>query len=169
MAKDSKILLGILGVTLIVVVVLAVIVGGKVKDVDSIPNTEVLGLAATPEFYDLGNVKLRGGIVTKEYEIKNETGKNIRLRKIATSCMCTTAKVSVGDKETRFFGMEMDRSNAPVNLEIRSGEVAKVTINFDPAAHGPEGVGPFDRSVWLSFSDPGGIKELKFSGTVVAQ
>ena len=80
----------------------------------------------------------------------------------------TQAKVSVGDRETRFFGMEhgMDR-NPPVNIEVGLGETAKVTVNFDPAAHGPEGVGPFDRVVWLAFSDPAGVKELKFSGVVV--
>ena len=45
----------------------------------------------------------------------------------------------------------------------------KVAVNFDPAAHGPQGTGPFDRVVILTFSDPAGVKELTFNGTVVSK
>lgn len=84
--------------------------------------------------------------------------------------MCTTASVQIGEQETKFFGMEgHGDANPPVNIEVGSGEEGKVIVKFDPAAHGPQGAGPFNRVVYLNFSDPAGIKELTFSGTVVSQ
>ena len=56
-------------------------------------------------------------------------------------------------------------ANPAVNLELKAGETAKVVVNFDPAAHGPQGTGAFDRIVWLYFSE--GVKELKFNGEVI--
>lgn len=164
MGKDTKVLLGIILATLVILVGGIFLLGRGQEKVLG----EVSGLEVTPSSYDLGEVPINGGIVAKEYEAKNTTEKTIRLKKIATSCECTSAKVRVGEKETRFFGMEhaMDK-NPPVNLEVGAGQTAIVTVNFDPAAHGPEGVGPFERVVWLTFSDPVGVAELKFSGTVV--
>lgn len=84
--------------------------------------------------------------------------------------MCTTAAFNINGNETKFFGMEgMGDANPPVNIEIPSGNEGKVVVKFDPAAHGPQGTGPFERVVWLTFSDPGGIKELTFNGTVTSQ
>ncbi|MBI2009836.1 MAG: DUF1573 domain-containing protein [Candidatus Chisholmbacteria bacterium] len=125
-------------------------------------------MTVTPAAYELGDVAIDGGLVTKEYTLSNETGAAITLKKIATSCMCTQAKVTISDNESRFFGMEHggDR-NPPIRMEFPQGAKATVTVTFDPAAHGPTGVGPFERMVWLTFSDPAGIKELTFDGTVV--
>lgn len=168
MAKDTKVLIAAIGFTFLAIVGFALLLGGKHED--GATYSEVQGVDIIPAIYELGDVPIDGGIVTKEYEVKNTTGEVIKLKKITTSCMCTEAKVVVGDKETRFFGMEHpgDR-NPPVNFEIKSDEIAKVIVNFDPAAHGPQGIGPFERTVQLTFSDPAGIKELKFEGTVVAQ
>lgn len=167
--KDSKILIGIVVATLILLVG-GVFVLSRNSGTNSGKLTEVLGIEANPTNYDLGKVPINGGIVTREYSIKNTTNKVIRLKKVATSCMCTTASVEIGDKTTKFFGMEgHGDANPPVNLEISPGEEGKVVVKFDPAAHGPEGVGPFDRIIWLTFSDPAGIKELTFNGTVISQ
>ncbi len=167
MGKEAKILLagGLLSLVVIVGVAFAV-----TKTGEQTPTNQALGIEASPQSYDLGSVPINGGIVAKEFEIKNTTDKTLKLKKIATSCMCTTASVEVGSKTTNFFGMEMagDR-NPPVNLELGSGAAGKVIVKFDPAAHGPEGVGPFDRVIWLTFSDPAGIKELTFNGNVVSQ
>ena len=163
--KDSKILLGIIAVALVV------IVGGIfLLSKTSQPQvlSEALGIEATPTDYELGEVPINGGLVTREYLIKNTTDKTIRLKKIATSCMCTTASFDMDGKTTKFFGMEgHGDANPPVNIEIGAGQEGKVIVKFDPAAHGPQGVGPFDRVVWLTFSDPGGVKEVTFKGTVI--
>ena len=166
MAKEPKVFL-IGGLLTVAVVGLGILFLSNQKT--EVPITaQVQGLSASPEYFDLGEVGINGGLVRREYEIKNMTDKTLKLKKITTSCMCTKAKVVVGDEETKFFGMEgMGDKNAPVNLDLPAQESAKVVAEFDPAAHGPQGVGPIDRSVFLTFSDPVGIKELKFNGVVI--
>jgi len=163
------------GVIGIIIATFVVLIGGIFilsKNPSSSENptvmADVTGVEVAPQMYDLGNVEYKGGNVSKEFKIKNTTGETLKIKKIATSCMCTTAKVKVGDKESKFYGMEMSGDkNPPINYEIAPGQEASVTFEFDPAAHGPAGVGPVDRSIWLTFSDPGGVKELKFKGVVV--
>ena len=168
MAKEPKVFL-IGGLLTVVAVGLGILFLSNQKTEVSI-TAQVQGLSANPESFDLGEVAINGGLVTKEYELKNTTDKTLRLKKITTSCMCTKAKVIIGDKETKLFGMEgMGDKNAPVNLDLPAQESAKVVAEFDPAAHGPQGVGPIDRSVFLTFSDPVGIRELKFSGVVISK
>lgn len=170
MGKDAKIFIGI-GISSILLLVGLVYLQTK-SDEAAKSNNQVLsqsvGINVNPEIYDLGDVPIDGGLVTKEYEVKNDTDNMMKLQRIVTSCMCTEAKVSVGDKESKFFGMEHpgDR-NPPLNYEISPGEAAKVTVRFDPAAHGPQGTGPFDRVVTLIFSEPAGVRELTFNGVVV--
>jgi hypothetical protein len=168
MGNDIKIFIGIIGFTVLLIVGLASLTGGKGSDEPTQPLAQVAGVQINPEHYELGNVDLNGGLVTKEYEVANDTDQAMNLQKIVTSCMCTQAKVSVGDKESRFFGMEHPGDRNPsINYEIPPGGNAKVTVNFDPAAHGPQGTGPFDRVVTLTFSEPAGVKKLTFNGTVV--
>lgn len=156
------------------VITLVVLIGG-IALVNSRPTeSQVLSpigadvVEANPTEYDLGEVPMKDGEVTREYRIKNTTDKPLKIKKIVTSCMCTRAKVAIGERESRLFGMEGhgDR-NPPVNMELPAGQEALVTAVFDPAAHGPSGVGPFDRVVTLTFSDPAGVVELKFKGVVI--
>ena len=136
------------------------------KDITNPLNAEAV--AVDPANYDLGEVPMGNGLVTREYKVKNTTSQILKLKKIVTSCMCTKAKVKTISGESKLFGMEgHGDKNAPVNLEITPGEEALVTAIFDPAAHGPQGVGPIDRTVTLIFSDPAGIVELRFFGKVV--
>jgi hypothetical protein len=170
MQKDTKILLGILLGTFVLLGGLVFLSSRNSSGQEPQVTAEVSGIEVNPASYSLGDVPINGGIVTKDYEIKNTSGKTIKLKKISTSCMCTKAKVKIGDKESQFFGMEgMGDANPPINWEIAEGQTAIVTADFDPAAHGPAGLGPIDRSVFLTFSDPAGVKELKFNGSVVAK
>ena len=164
MPKDMKIMIGGIILTFLLVIGLAYLQGGNEEAV----LTDIGVIQTSPQNYDLGNVPINGGLVTREYEVTNESEDSVKLAKIATSCMCTQAKVITSSKETRFYGMEhATDKNPPVNVEIASGETARVAVNFDPAAHGPQGTGAFDRAVTLTFSDPKGVKTLKFFGTVV--
>jgi len=171
MTKDTKILFGVLVFSFLLIVGFAVWQGGKespAKEVGAIASVDIKDLEVSPASYDVGMIKMKDGNVVKTYEVKNTSTESMKLQRIATSCMCTKTKVKMGDKETREFGMEgMGDKNPPINLELPSGRTATVTAIFDPAAHGPKGVGPFDRTVFLYFSNPTGTKELKFNGTVV--
>ncbi|MCX6706015.1 MAG: hypothetical protein NTV24_02810 [Candidatus Woesebacteria bacterium] len=74
-----------------------------------------------------------------------------------------------GDKRTRLYTMESGAKNPTINFDIPGKSTAKVIVKFDPAAHGIQGAGPIDRSVFLTFVDPVGVKEVKFFGEVVLQ
>lgn len=163
--KEAKILFGSLIFTFLLIVGLSFLFSGNDKVLE-----EVKGVEAAPASYEMGDVPIDGGIVTREYTVKNNTAEELTLRKVATSCMCTEAKVVMGEEETIYYGMEhATDKNPPVNMSFAPGEEAKVIVNFDPAAHGPEGVGPFERDVWLTFSDPAGIKTLSFYGKVTSE
>lgn len=171
MTKDIKILVGVLVFSFLLIVGFAVWQGGKespTKEVGATTSANIKDLEVSPASYDVGTIKMKDGNVVKTYEVKNTSAETMKLQRIATSCMCTKTKIKIGDKETREFGMEgIGDKNPPVNLELPSGQTATVTAIFDPAAHGPKGVGPFDRTVFLYFSNPSGTKELKFNGTVI--
>jgi len=169
-SSDIKIFFGIIVLTAVLVIGFAFSQGTEesTADENNQSQVQIADIQISPETYKLGNVPINGGLISREYEVKNETTQTAKLQKIVTSCMCTKAKVSLNGKESRFFGMEHpgDR-NPPINFEIPPGETAKIIVEFNPAAHGPQGVGPFNRAVRLTFSKPSGIKELTFDGTVI--
>lgn len=170
MTKEGKIILVIIVGTILLFGGLAYLMtksssgGGK----DSfILNSPAQGLVASPSgSMDLGDVPYGGGIISKTFDIKNSSDNAITLRKITTSCMCTTAKFSIDGKESKFYGMEMNGDLNPIiDYEVPADATAQVTFDFDPAAHGPQGIGPFDRVITLFFDN--GYEELKFNGKVV--
>lgn len=168
MTQEVKIFSGIIGFTVLLVVVFAFWQGGKKSDAELYRN-ELTSVVAKPESYELGEVPINGGLVTKEYDLKNNSGTAAEIKNISTSCMCTQAKAVRGGNETGFFGMEHPGdSNPAVDFEIPAGESVKIVVQFDPAAHGPTGTGPFDRTVRLNFSNPAGYKLLLFNGNVVS-
>ena len=135
----------------------------------SLAKVEAADVEVTPDNYDIGRVLMKSGVVTREYEIKNNSENALRLKKIVTSCMCTKAQVVVGDKRTRLYAMEMagGAKNPIINFDIPGKSTAKVIVKFDPAVHGIQGAGVIDRSVLLTFIDPVGTKEVTFNGEVV--
>lgn len=168
MNKDLKILVGIVGISVAMIGGM-VYLGRGSGDAESYQNMEdIQSVQVNPTSYSLGDVEIDGGVVGRAYQIKNSSDKEIEVSKLATSCMCTKAKIIYGSGETRLYGMEGQGNRNPnPNVSIKPNETVTVIAEFDPAAHGPQGVGPFDRSVWVTFSNPNGVKELTFSGTVV--
>ncbi|KKQ48284.1 MAG: hypothetical protein US68_C0038G0005 [Candidatus Shapirobacteria bacterium GW2011_GWE1_38_10] len=140
---------------------------------NSIPDAALAQLSpaqieVSPATYDIGRVVMKEGVVTREYEIKNNSSDVLRLKKIVTSCMCTKAQVIAGDKKTRLYAMEMGGAVNPViDFDIPANSTAKLIVKFDPAAHGIQGTGPIERTVSLTFVDPVGTREVGFSGEVV--
>lgn len=167
MGKEIKIIVAGILIVLVLVVGVSVLVSSKEKSSSApLSSAEISGITVNPGFYDLGQVPIRGGEVLREYEIKNTSDKSISLKKIVTSCMCTKAKISIDGKDSKFFGMEMQGDlNPQINFQIPPSGTAKITAKFDPAAHGPQGTGPFERTVFLYFD--AGMKELNFKGTVI--
>jgi hypothetical protein len=62
--------------------------------------------------------------------------------------MCTKGRLVQADRQTDWFGMT--HSAAPpttVSFDLKSGESAYLEVKIDPAAHGPDAIGPIERGV----------------------
>lgn len=100
--------------------------------------------------FDFGTISMASGNVSRSFKVKNESGTAGKITKVYTSCMCTTAFIVSGDgKRSGPFGMPGHGLMPRVNKEIVPGEEVAVEVVFDPAAHGPAGVGPIQREIYL--------------------
>ena len=97
-----------------------------------------------------GNIGINDGNVEAEFEIKNEGSDTLKLSDVTTSCMCTTAQI-ITDEESPVFGMH---TKSDYIAEVAPGESARLKVVFDPAFHGPSGVGPITRQVKMATNDP---------------
>lgn len=128
--------------------------------------SQVRSSVAGETTYDFGQIKINGGNVSHVYEIKNKTDKPMTVKKMYTSCMCTTATLIRGEKRVGPFGMPgHGLSEAKIEETLAPGETAKVEVVFDPAAHGPAGLGKVERVVTLETSDNQRM-ELQFKAEV---
>lgn len=132
------------------------------------PPTAVSEISVSPQPFDWGNIKYGGGIVETKFTLKNTSSNVLKIAKVETSCMCTEASLKVGDKESPFFSMPGHTANPGWQADFQPGQEAIITAKFDPAAHGPEGIGKVDRVIRVWFSQPeNSYQDVNFSGTVV--
>ena len=117
--------------------------GAAVKQVSSI-------LSSEEAQYDFGNVSMANGLVTHEYQVSNNSDQPILIDKMFTSCMCTEAELAIDGKVYGSFGMPGHGLMARQIATLAPGQTATVTAKFDPAAHGPAGVGPVKRDVYFT-------------------
>lgn len=115
--------------------------------------------------YDWGEIKINGGNVEKVFLIKNTGVSLLKLSGVSTSCMCTTAQVIINGKGSPFFGMHQKSSWVG---EVPAGKEAELKIVFDPAFHGPSGVGAMTRQIEVETNDINNPKlEFVLKGNVV--
>lgn len=115
--------------------------------------------------YDFGTISMAGGDVKHQFKIKNTSGESVTINKIYTSCMCTTAELMIGSKQFGPFGMPGHSAIPRIEGVINSNEEVIVEVVYDPAAHGPAGVGRIQRAVTLE-NNAGRPVELSFSAMV---
>lgn len=107
-------------------------------------------ITITPATYDWGTVD--GNLAITEIAVRNDGDGDLVVRKIATSCGCTTARLATADGTTPPMGM--DHGNLPpVRAHIKPGEEATLTVQFDPLFHA-DLHGPVTRVVYLTTNDP---------------
>lgn len=123
-------------------------------------------LSAAETFFDFGTISMAKGEVSKSFAVKNPTADTVIAKKLYTSCMCTKASLIQGDVRVGPFGMPSHGGIAPISVEISPGAEVAVEAVFDPAAHGPAGVGPISREVFLETND-GGKLTLSFKANVI--
>ena len=120
----------------------------------------------TPEnSYDFGPISMAKGKVSKTFTFQNNTNQAIIAKKLYTSCMCTQATLAVADKTFGPFGMPAHGFIPGIDANIAPGQEVRIEAIFDPAAHGPAGVGPIARQVILETSD--GQLTFKFKAQVL--
>jgi len=122
-------------------------------------------LAAKESNFDFGTVSMAAGKVTHRYWIKNTGGSPITIRKLYTSCMCTTAALVKASRKYDPYGMPGHGFMPTINASMAPNEAAMVEVVFDPAAHGPAGIGRIDRFVTLQ-TDREPPLELAFTALV---
>lgn len=124
-------------------------------------------LAASEDAYDFGEISMAKGEVSRVFTITNSGSEPLTLSRITTSCMCTTAYLTGGAEKLGPFGMPGHGApKGTLNETIPSGESRTAEVFFDPAAHGPAGIGRISRAVFLEDAK-GGVKSLEISATVV--
>lgn len=115
--------------------------------------------------FDWGNIPMYKGLAVKSFIIKNSGTDTLKLFNIKTSCHCTKAYATINGVDGPRFGMA-DLSSW-VGIVAPGGE-AKITAEFDPAYHGPQGVGSINRFVSVETNDEDNSKiTFTLTGNVV--
>lgn len=99
------------------------------------------------------------------FQVKNTGEEPVTIGQMYTSCMCTSATLMMNGKEFGPYGMPGHGFVPKVNKSIEPGEEAAVEVVFDPAAHGPAGIGKIQRSVIIE-NNAGDPFEFQISANV---
>ncbi|MBI2674131.1 MAG: DUF1573 domain-containing protein [Candidatus Yanofskybacteria bacterium] len=117
-------------------------------------------------FFDFGNISMAAGVVSHEFKVINAGDGEEVINQIYTSCMCTEASFVTEDTKFGPFGMAGHGFIPKFNGKMGAGEEAIIKVDFDPAAHGPAGVGPVDRVVYVFRKGSDKPLELMFKAVV---
>ena len=90
--------------------------------------------------YDFGKVSQGGGIVSANFNLKNEGSSNLIINKLSTSCGCTSASIIYNGVEGPTFTMPGHGKDNPQNwsVSITPGDAAQLKVYYDPNAHGEQ-------------------------------
>lgn len=93
------------------------------------------GIAITPESFDFGEIDY-SRIVESSFRIKNLGKEILEIKRVATSCACTTAEV--------------------LKDRIEPGEETELLVSYDTAAMGrsSHGMGKQERIIYVKSNDP---------------
>ncbi|MEK7461748.1 MAG: DUF1573 domain-containing protein [Patescibacteria group bacterium] len=123
-------------------------------------------LTAEKNSYDFGTISMKDGSVTTTFVVSNKTENDLRVDTVVTSCMCTNAYIVDAQGKRGPFGMPGHGNEVPrANEIIKAGEEKTIEVVFDPAAHGPLGVGPIERQIYL-VDEKGGALQLEIKAMV---
>ncbi len=163
--------------TIFSVVIILLFVGGLVllagpgkKETANIADSSgggssVLPITLTEKSFDFGTISMTKGTVFHDFKILNSAAEAFVVKKMYTSCMCTNASLITASEKVGPFGMMGHGFVPEIDVPITAGEEASVRVVFNPAAHGPAGVGRIERSVYLE-NNAGAPVEIKISATV---
>ncbi|MDP3999787.1 MAG: DUF1573 domain-containing protein [bacterium] len=139
----------------------AVPIAGESDALQASVNSTLKDLKVDEIFYNFGNISMAAGKVSHIFRVKNLGSEAVTVSKLYTSCMCTTATLTAGGKSYGPIGMAGHGFVPKINAVVAPGEEITVEAVFDPAAHGPAGVGTIERAVYLE-GNPGDTLALQF-------
>jgi len=139
------------------------------KQVDISVSSESV-LSVVNNNFNFEVLEMKDGKVKHDFEVQNNGSESVVIKKVYTSCACTTASILNADGDSYgLFGMQGHKGFAlNTNIEVKPGESAKVTAIYDPAAHGPKGIGKIKRIIYLDTNST--VEEqvqIAFEATVV--
>ena len=142
----------VLGVIIITVFLLGIAIyfGTKTGATSQVTTDTQVVLSTDSKVHDWGTIDINGGIVSKSFAIKNTGSSVLKLYNVKTSCMCTTAQLKTPDVTSKKFKMHEASTDV---IEVKPGEAAELIVEFDPAFHGPSGVGPINRTITMDTND----------------
>lgn len=140
---------------------------GRSTQSGGVSQTSAVGsaLSSSVTSYNFGTISMKNGLVSHVFKLTNSADTSVHIKKIATSCMCTSAYLQSSSGEKGPFGMEGMGYLPPVNETIPTGESRELKVVYDPNAHGPAGVGPIERFISLTDS-AGRTLELEIKAVV---
>src|SRR3989338_6985312 len=130
-------------------------------------NSNVGPIRSNETNFDFGTISMAKCKVSHEFTVTNTGAEPVLISKLYTSCMCTTASIMNGTEKVGPFGMPGHSGIPSIKVSLAPGASTQVEAIFDPAAHGPAGVGTISRVVILENS-AGKPLELGFTGNVIA-
>ena len=159
--------------TVIGVIIAIAVLGGIIwtarpnpgNNIASVPLSSARTLKAEETNFDFGQISMAAGKVKHAFKIENTASESVVIEKMYPSCMCTEALLMTDGKQFGPYGMPGHGFAPKINGTINPGEEATVEVVFDPAAHGPAGVGRIGRVVYLENS-AGEALELGFTALV---
>ncbi len=122
-------------------------------------------LAPVEKSFDFGSISMAKGKVTHIYALKNTSDLPVVIQKMYTSCMCTEASLLQAGEKLGPFGMPGHGLVPTINQKIAPGAEIQVEAVFDPAAHGPAGLGKINRAVILETAN--GPVQVVFTANVI--
>lgn len=141
--------------------------GGTVSSVQGTFGSNISegSLTAPETFFDFGTISMKAGEVRHAFKIKNSSNESVVINKMYTSCMCTIATLMMENKQFGPYGMPGHGFIPKINQAINPEEEATVEVIFDPAAHGPAGVGRIQRAITIE-NNAGKPVEFQFAAVV---
>lgn len=126
----------ILIILIMIIIVLGIFFLGYIKAIPEAKNggEKKPKIEVTPDSYNFGDVKY-GEIVEYVFKVKNSGAEPLEIKRIATSCACTTAKIS---KEVIAQSEE-----AELKVTYKTGEMG-----------GSHGKGKQERIIYVKSNDP---------------
>ncbi|MFH1967517.1 MAG: DUF1573 domain-containing protein [Patescibacteria group bacterium] len=155
-------LFGIIVVTVLILGV-AIFFGIKMGATSQVTADTQVTSSVDSNKFDWGTIDINDGIVSKEFVIQNTSNSTLKIYDVTTSCMCTTAQLKTSQATSKKYGMHEKSADV---FEVKPEETAQLIVEFDPAFHGPSGVGPINRTITMRTNDTN-HPQLSFNLTAV--